>query len=83
MKMLTWKRTKVEVPFLNGTRDEIRHTTTMPNGKEFSLRKADDIFFLYIDGTMQKDRIYFSTLKAGKDAVQRSANVYEQKMARA
>lgn len=77
--MLKFTRTAVEVPFLNSTRKEIRHTAVMPNGSEWSLRKADDIFFLYIDGQQHEGRPFFNTLKQGKDVCQRSANVMEQK----
>lgn len=77
--MLTWKRTKVEVPFLNGTRDEIRHTATLPNDSEFSLRKADDIFFLYIDGKQHDGRAFFNTLKDGKATIQRIADKMNDK----
>jgi hypothetical protein len=71
--MLKWTRTNVEVPFLNGTRREVRHTAVMPSGSEWSLRKADDIFFLYIDGTQYEGRVFFSTLKAGKEMVEKVA----------
>lgn len=72
--MLKWTRTNVEVPFLNGTRKEIRHSVTMPNGSEWSLRKADDIFFLYVNGEQFKGRLFFNTLKAGKATVQECAD---------
>lgn len=69
MQTLTWSRRKVADAFgrANGTTE---HYTTAPDGKVYALRKSDDIYFLYIDGNMTQGRLFFETLKSGKQAIE-------------